>query len=923
MNKKQLLYALTLTVGVSGAMAEKKALDHSCFDDWKGVVNHPFSKDGKWGAYSVNPQEGDGKLIFYSTKGKNEIKIDRGYKPAFTSDGKWGVALIKPLYSQTREAKKKGLEEFDLPQDSLAIVNLVDMKVERIPRVNSFSLGENGGEWLAYTSCDTAYISSKALSDKLSGQPLVIRHLSGKNEKVMKWVEGYNFSKDGKRLALNMKKQESDSVSTDGVGVMFLPDTSFVLLDRDKAFYSTPVFDESGAKLAYTASADTIKTGTKKASIYCADLNNPMKTPVEYALQFNDSEGRLLLPNQHTLPEFSHNGKRLIGGVAPVIAPDDTTRYSFETAEIDIWRWDAPYTPPQEKHRLEDRIAHNFPVVIDLANGSSTLVTDNPYAEIRIPDRWDGDYVLILDPGKEIISQQWNYYADVDMKVRNLRDGSLREIGKCRVEDGQLSPGDKYAVWFQDKNYYVANLVTGKVVNASDKIKVDLWDDSNDRPSPAESFGTPFWSEGDKEFLVYDKFDIWALDPDGKREPVCITSGEGRKRNVRFRYHKTDKESRFVAPGEELLLDVFDYADKYNGLALLRYNPKGSQPVLDMLNEFAYTQIQKAKDAPAYSWQRANFSTSPDIWLSDGTKFMNARRLSDANPQMKDYRWGTARLVKWTAYDGKESEGVLYVPDDIDPDKKYPMLCVFYETGSEDLYRHYTMEPSWSWVNYPFYVSRGYVIFVPDIHYTPGIPGESCYNYVCSGAEEMCRRYPWIDKERIGIDGQSWGGYQTAYLVTRTNMFACAGSGAPVANMTSAFGGIRWESGDSRQAQYEVGQSRIGKNLWEAPELYIYNSPVFHADKVNTPLLIMHNDGDGAVPWYQGIEMFMALRRLQKPVWMLQYNGEAHNIKQRKNRKDITIRLQQFFDHYLKGAPMPKWMKEGVPMERKGQELGY
>ena len=266
---------------------------------------------------------------------------------------------------------------------------------------------------------------------------------------------------------------------------------------------------------------------------------------------------------------------------------------------------------------------------------------------------------------------------------------------------------------------------------------------------------------------------------------------------------------------------------------------------------------------------------------------------------------------------------MLYVPDDIDPNKKYPMLCVFYETGSEDLYRHYTMEPSWSWVNYPFYVSRGYVVFVPDIHYNSGRPGEDAYNYVCSGAEEMCRRYPWIDKERIGIDGQSWGGYQTAYLVTRTDMFACAGSGAPVANMTSAYGGIRWESGSSRQGQYEQGQSRIGGSLWDKTQQYIANSPVFYADRVHTPLLIMHNDNDGAVPWYQGIEMFMALRRLQKPVWMLQYNGEAHNIRARKNRKDITRRLQQFFDHYLKDDPMPRWMKEGVPMIRKGQEWGF
>ncbi|MDE6027775.1 MAG: prolyl oligopeptidase family serine peptidase, partial [Muribaculaceae bacterium] len=779
------------------------------------------------------------------------------------------------------------------------------------------------GEWIAFTSCDTAYISKKSLEDKESGFPLVVRHLGGEGEKVMKWVEGYNFSKDGSRLALNMKKAEADTVSTDGVGVMFLPEKSFVLLDRDKCFYSTPVFDESGNLLAYTASSDTIKTGTKKAAIYCADLKSPMHTPREFALKFTGSDGKELQPNQYTLPKFSYNGKRLIGGVAPMIAPDDTTKYAFETAELDIWRWDAPATPPQERYRLEKTVQMNYPVVIDLSTESSILVTDNPLAEVKEPDRWDGNYALILDPTEEVISQQWSYFANIEMQAKDLRNGNVKEIGKCYVDDGSISPAGRYAVWFRDKHYFIADLATGEVRNVSEKIPVAVWDETDDHPSPAIPFGDPFWSKDDKELLVYDRYDIWAVDPEGKRDPICLTSGEGRKRNLRFRYRETDEDRRYVSPGEVMLMDVFDYADKYNGLATMKYNPKGSLPAVDMLNGYAYTQVQKAKDAPVYSWQRANFSTSPDIWLSDGTAFLKACQLSDANPQMKEYRWGTAKLVKWTAYDGKESEGVLYIPDDIDPNKKYPMLSVFYETGSEKLYSHFTMEPSWSWVNYPFYVSRGYVIFVPDIHYTPGIPGESCYNYVCSGVEEMCRRYPWIDKERIGIDGQSWGGYQTAYLVTRTDMFACAGSGAPVANMVSAFNGIRWGTGDSRQAQYEVGQSRIGRNLWEAPELYIYNSPVFHADRVKTPLLIMHNDDDGAVPWYQGIEMFMALRRLHKPVWMLQYNGEAHNIKQRKNRKDITVRLQQFFDHYLKDTPMPKWMKEGVPMHRKGQENGY
>ena len=300
-------------------------------------------------------------------------------------------------------------------------------------------------------------------------------------------------------------------------------------------------------------------------------------------------------------------------------------------------------------------------------------------------------------------------------------------------------------------------------------------------------------------------------------------------------------------------------------------------------------------------------------------------RLSDINPQQDDYLWGDVQLVSWDAYDGTPLKGLLYTPENLDPSKKYPMMIYFYEISSNTLYDYYSPAPSRSIINIPFYVSRGYVVFVPDIVYETGHPGESAYNCICAGAEAMCDRFGFIDRSRMALQGQSWGGYQTAYLVTRTDMFAAAGAGAPVGNMTSAYGGIRWESGNSRISQYELGQSRIGKTLWEdgALELYIENSPVFFADKVSTPVLIMHNDADGAVPWYQGIEFFMSLRRLGKPVWLLEYNDEAHNLMERRNCKDLSIRLQQFFDHYLMGAPEPVWMRSGIPYARKGNYFGY
>lgn len=912
-----------MLAGAATATAEKKALGHDDFDAWKSVRNQAVSRNGEWAAFAVNPQEGDGVLTVYNTRTRKRVEIERGYDARITPDSRWAIALIKAPFAATRQAKIDKKKDSELPQDSLAVVDLRTLKVTKIGDVTGYKIAKDAGEWVAFKSCDTTLITPKQLKDKDTGRPLVLLNLASGVRKVTKWVDEYGFSNDGTKLAISVRKPEKDSLATDGIGVFMLPDTSYTIVDRDRRFYGPPVFSEDGSRLAYTASDDSVKTGTKRARIYLSDLRDVMKTPTEISLKFDGGTQGELVPNQYTRLRFSHNGRRLIAGVGPVIAPDDTTIVDFEQGKLDIWVWNKPFNPPMEEHLLEEIRKNNYPVAIDLGNMRQTLVTDQPLAEVEAPDRWDGDWALVLDPTETFVSQQWDYYAPTKARLVNLTTGESREAGEyLNAMRAELSPADRYVAWFRDRDWHVYDIATGKTANVSAKVPHPMWDTDDRHPSPSEPYGIAGWAADDAALLVYDRHDIWSLDPKGEKEPVCLTAGEGRKRDLRFRVIKTDPEHRFYKSGDEMLLGVFSYADKYNGLAVMKYG-RPQAPAVGVLDGYAYTQVRKAKDANVFTWQRANFSTSPDIWVSAGTNFANAAQLTDANPQMKDYRWGTAHLERWYAYDGSQSEGVLYVPDDIDPNRKYPMLCVFYETGSEDLYRHYTMEPSWSWVNYPFYVSRGYVVFVPDIHYNSGRPGEDAYNYVCSGAEEMCRRYPWIDKDRIGIDGQSWGGYQTAYLVTRTDMFACAGSGAPVANMTSAYGGIRWESGSSRQAQYEQGQSRIGGTLWDKTQQYIANSPVFYADRVHTPLLIMHNDNDGAVPWYQGIEMFMALRRLEKPVWMLQYNGEAHNIRARKNRKDITRRLQQFFDHYLKGEPMPRWMKEGVPMIRKGQEWGF
>lgn len=940
-----LLLALAAGAGSSEA---KKPLDHDAFDSWQSVTNGPITNDGEWASYSTVPQEGDGVLTFYNTRTGKRIDIPRGYTPAFTYNGEWALALVKPFYSVTRQAKIDKKKDHEMPCDSLVMINLKNGNITRVADVLSYKIGEKGGQWVAWLSRDTALVAPSVLSDKEAGRPMVLRDLPTGHTKTVKWVNDYAFSKDGRNLAFNTRNHGKDSVATDGMGVIMLPDTALLLLDRDRVAYGKPIFNEEGTLLAFTATGDSAKTGTPRYDLFVADLTKPNSAPEQYAIRewerdvpnygrphssdpeeqaelekkwakMMNNRGEELVINQYSVPQFSHDGRRVIVNVAPYIAPDDTTIVDFERAKLDIWVWNTPFTPPQENITLDKWKKKGCPVVLDLASGNTTLLSRDRIVEVEGPDRWDGRWALVMDPEENIIEQQWNYQVPTAAYTVDLTNGIRNRFATISTE-ASLSPAGRYVTWFQDRNWYAYSPETGETVNISADIPYPLWLEDDDHPMSPDPYGLAAWESDDKAVLLYDRYDIWSVDPSGKRKPVCLTASDGRKEHLRYRYHNTDPEKRSLDKGDDILLDLFSYDSKKKGFASMKYgNPVA--PSTLVLDEYTFNQVKKAKDANVYTWQKGNFSTIPQIYLAKGKDFKGMKRLSDANPQMAEYSWGDAQLVKWHAYNGVETEGVLYTPENLDPDKKYPMLVVFYETNSEELYRHYTMEPSWSWVNYPFYVSRGYVVFVPDVHYTPGVPGESAYNYICSGVEDLCAKYNWIDKDRIGIDGQSWGGYQTVFLVTRTDMFACAGSGAPVSNMTSAYGGIRWESGSSRQAQYECGQSRIGKTLWEAPELYIANSPVFHADRVKTPLLIMHNDADGAVPWYQGIELFMCLRRLQKPVWMLQYNDEAHNIRARKNRKDITIRLQQFFDHYLKGDPMPDWMKRGIRAERKGQDM--
>ncbi|MDE3254039.1 MAG: S9 family peptidase, partial [Bacteroidota bacterium] len=677
--------------------------------------------------------------------------------------------------------------------------------------------------------------------------------------------------------------------------------------------------DEAGTQLAFVAERDSSSKALQKFyRLYY------YKDGMDSAMQLADRQ-TAGVPANWTISEFaklvfSKSGKRLLAGTAPILPPKDTSLPEFDRVSLDVWNYKDDYIQPVQVKNLERELKRNYTVSIDLGSHQLVQLGSEHFRNVLETQEGDGSvFYTASDFGKRIPSQ-WQGFTLNDIYRIDPVTGKSELITRD-FKGNILSPSysGRYLLFYDERKpgYFVYNSLTRKTYPVAKDIKTSLSDEENDVPDDPNAYGMVKWTENDDAVLIYDRYDIWEIDPEGKKPSVCMT--QGRKDRIQYRYVNTDPDEKYLKMDHPLLLRLFDEKDKSAGLALL--HPELGNRLEQQFKEPVSLgfQIQKAKEADVLLYSKESFAHSTDMYVQSVNG--QAKQLSATNPQQAGYNWGTAELFTWKAYTGKQTEGILYKPEDFDPHKKYPMIVYFYERNNQTLHNYQAPAPTPSRLNIPFFVSRGYVVFVPDIWYKTGHPGQGAYDYILSGTRAVVKQ-GYVDSTRIGLQGQSWGGFQIVYLITKTNLYKAAWAGAPVSNMTSAYGGIRWGSGLLRQFQYEKTQSRIGATLWEKPNLYIENSALFSLPKVTTPLVIMANDADDAVPWYQGIEMFAGMRRLGKKVWMLTYNGEVHNLMQRKNRKDISIREQQFFDYMLKGDKPATWITEGVPAVMKGRDLG-
>lgn len=898
--RKYIMLCCLLSVWFTDSMAQKRPLDMEAYKLWRRVEAQQMSNDGKWVTYRFVYIDNDGHdkdtpiTYLYNTETGKTYELENVNQVYFFNGGKGLKYVVSPSPRDTSGVVK----------DSVFLMTLKNMK-KRL--------------WDRPYNCNESFDS-----------PIITyTYPIGKTEK----------GKDIKRLVI-WNYETGDSTVMDSLDYHILLDNNKTIIytkesNGYKSLYVGPVkgrkrmiYGEPKARLINFSLNRDNSQGVFTVASDTSHLNDP---DLLYSFDMKGGKPTLIMDTKEIhlegdyrvrggLAQPFNKGKYIMVSVTPKVPTPRRQKIEPDKSfELELWKWDDEISQSRQRSERVSRPGEPR-YVYHVDSKKCVLVAPSHMNNIYSPTCDEYNYVIIADETPYRKLTDWRDGNAADYYLVYLETGERKLVFSDLRDRPVWSPNGKYALFYHGKKkaWYKLNPVTGELTDISAAIGFPVYNEEHDLPKPANSYGIAGWMAGGDEVVLYDKYDMWVIDLTGRKTPYSLTNGWGRENNTVLRILKSDYDSKRIDPKRNMLLETVNTETLDQGV----YEWSPSQKLRKLMEgPYALNFRAVSQDKKYCMFIRQSYSEFRDIWWSK-TDFVNPVKITEANPQQKDYRWGSVKLVEWVNYEGKRNRGLLYLPDDYDSSKTYPVIVNFYETHTGELHISPLPTLSSAMINTVTYVSNGYVVFMPDVHFTIGAPGESCYNAVVSGTQMLIDK-GIADKNRIGIQGHSWSGYQVAYLVTRTNMFRCANPGAAVSSMVSAYTGIRTGSGMPRMFMYEETQSRMGKTLWDDPEMYIKNSPIFYADKIQTPLLIFHCDGDEAVPYSEGLNLFLAMRRLHKPAWLLNYKGDKHFLYNKAAEIDWTIRLQQFFDYYLKDAPMPRWMKEGINVNERGVDQKY
>lgn len=883
------LFVTLLTGVVVAAHAQKPCLSVAALDDWPEVANESISLDGSYLFYQLFNRSGKIRSVsVVSTDGKWRKEIANASGIGFSADSRTFF--------------------FRSGDDSLNMLRCPSDTFSFLDHATSVKLAENyAGQWVAYAPAGR------------NGE-VVLRNLRSGKKRLFTAVKEWLF--DGKANYLLLKRSDASGRSSRLDLVWLARDTVsdiWQATNGDMPFGFS--FDSSGRGLAFLVEKDKAvdaglelwiyKTGESHAELL---LNND-SLKLDRDLQLG--RGRLL---------FRQNATQILF----TLEKRNDKEWRHNLVKVDVWSYLDTVLQSVQAERGE--VPPLYYAVVNLP-GKRVFRIENENESVFDTA---ADYAIVThSAGRQSFQEAgWNIAARTSYFLVSTKDGSRRLL-KAGIINPQnffcLSATGKWVIYydFVRRNYFSYEVETGITRNLTKGIDNNWTVEENRRGEPSLPW-TPLmrtWLFNDRAVLIYDNFDVWEMDPAGKRRPLNLTNKYGRKHSIKFDLINDPATLLWNSReyGRRLFLRAFDKREKSMGFWSIELD-KQEDPRLGTMGPYIFGKWDgygtgifppmKAGNAECYLVFRQSSTEAPNLFFTKDFKLFY--RLSDIQPQ-REYNWLTAELKRWKTFDGSYSTGILYKPEDFDPSRKYPVIFDYYERRSDELHLYIAPKPAENRINIAWFVSKGYLVFTPDIGYTMGEPGPSAYNAVVSAAYYLAR-FPWVDHNRMGVQGHSFGGYETDYLVTHTGIFAAACSASGFCDL------IGWYGSDFRggYAMYwaERNQGRLLAAPWQNPDRYVRNSPIFRAGRVTTPLLMMNNKDDRIVPFAQGVEFFTALRRLGRRVWLLQYDEGRHSISG-PAAVDYTIRMTQFFDHYLKNAPAPVWMTRGIPFTLRDTFTGY
>lgn len=878
---------------------------------FEDIRSPQFSSNGNWIAYDVWPDRGDGKVVIQHTSNSTEYELDLGSSARITSNEKWVFAYKNvPLVEQIK-AKK------DQPKRGLMYLNLSSGNTSEVDRVASYSLS-NDGKWVAIKHYATKEIEELKHKNKKLGTPVKLINLESGSETKLPFVSSMSFDSLSTHFAYATVDTSGEQ---NGLFVYNLKNENSMSVDAsENTFYSNITWDNKRARMAYTKAPFNEDYEVSDAELKLWEANN---SSAKSLVLSTDVDPDYALTSVNSL-RFTHDGKRLFFGLQGRAMADvgkkesddsevDIDIYSVEdivdNREMDLWHGDDPRIKTHEIVTWNSRKNHLYTSVYHLDQNNWVQLADVRMPEIRIDH--SSKTVLGYNGDPYLIEVTWDGSYN-DWYIVDLNNGKRTRFVEKLGGFTYQSPNDAYVVYYDDSNWHVYDTQSKETKSLTASIDTPFYNEDHDYPSDVPGYGVAGWVDKGNSVLINDKYDVWHFNLSSGKA-TNITNGEGRTEKRIFRVTNLEDKDYFKN-GEEILLTAYHDLKKNFGFYSTKINGSGVKQILEEDKKF--TLVAKAEDSNKILYKREAYDEFPNLWVANDKSFKRTKQVSQLHMDLKQkWNWGTAELVDWLSLDGTYMQGIIIKPDNYDPKKRYPIMTYYYRFYSNRL--HDFNEPKTNHRPvFAQYVSDDYVVFLPDIRFEIGRPGFAATKSLVPGVQKLIEM-GIADEDKLGLHGHSWSGYQTAFIVTQTDIFDAAVSGAPVSNMTSAYAGIRWASGLARQFQYEKTQSRIGQSLVEAPEKYIENSPVFFADKITTPMLIQHGDADGAVPWYQSIEMYLAMRRYNKDVIFLQYHGEPHHLQKFPNKLDYAIRMKEYFDYYLKGEGSPEWILKGEAYQGK------